>query len=140
MLPNLLGSTNIPVLQQVLNFAQARHGVLAGNIANINTPGYKTRDLNVEVFEQRLKQAIDQSNKSASNPQHFSEGMRFKDPDDPIRKVSDSMNNLLYHDSTNIDLEQQVTEINKNQIMHSLALQVMTNQMQLLQTAISERV
>ncbi|WP_425618295.1 flagellar basal body rod protein FlgB [Anatilimnocola sp. NA78] len=140
MLPNLLASTNIPVLQQVLNFAQARHGVLAGNIANINTPGYRTRDLNVEVFEQRLKRAIDQSNNAINNPQPFSEGISLRDPEDPIRKVSESMTNLLYHDSTNIDLEQQVTEINKNQIMHSLALQVMTNQMQLLQTAISERV
>ncbi|QDU26976.1 Flagellar basal body rod protein FlgB [Anatilimnocola aggregata] len=138
MLPNLLGSTNIPVLQQVLNFAQARHGVLAGNIANINTPGYKTRDLSVEVFEKRLKDAIEQSKFGSSQP--LSAGMSMTDPEDPIRKVSESMTNLLYHDETNIDLEQQVTEINKNQILHSLALQVMTNQMQLLQSAISERV
>ena len=140
MLPGLLASTNIPVLQQVLNFAQARHGVLAGNIANINTPGYRTRDLSVEVFEKRLKEAIEQSKQAGSNSQPISAGMVTTDPQDPMRKVSESMTNLLYHDDTNIDLEQQVTEINKNQYLHGLALAVMTNQLQLLQTAISERV
>lgn len=138
MLPGLLASTNIPVLQQVVNFAQARHGVLAGNIANINTPGYRTRDLSVEVFEQRLRDAIDQSRRSNSQP--ISAGTIPTDPQDPIRNVSQSLTNLLYHDDTNIDLEQQITEINKNQYLHGLALSVMTNQMQLLQTAISERV
>ena len=54
--------------------------------------------------------------------------------------MSDGLTNLLYHDDTNIDLEQQVTEINKNNYLHNLALTVMTNQLQLLQTAISERV
>ena len=39
MLPNLFDSTTIPVLGEVLNFAQARHTVLAGNVANVNPPG-----------------------------------------------------------------------------------------------------
>ena len=40
-----------PVLEQVVNFTEARHGVLAGNIANLDTPGYKTRDLSPELFQ-----------------------------------------------------------------------------------------
>lgn len=140
MLPSLLASTNIPVLQQVVNFSQARHGVLAGNIANINTPGYRTRDLSVEVFEKRLQSAIADSKRVGNGGRPISAGDLPTSPEDPMRKVSESMNNLLYHDDTNIDLEQQVAEINKNQYLHGLALQIMTNQMQLLQTAISERV
>mgnify|MGYP001176874808 CR=1 FL=1 len=140
MLPGLLASTNIPILQQVVNFSQARHGVLAGNIANINTPGYRTRDLNVEVFEKNLKSAIAESKRAGNAGRPISAGDLPTNPGDPMRKVSESMNNLLYHDDTNIDLEQQVAEINKNQYLHGLALQIMTNQMQLIQTAISERV
>ena len=34
MLSGLFQSTTIPVLQEAVNFAQARHTVLAGNIAN----------------------------------------------------------------------------------------------------------
>ena len=51
-----------------------------------------------------------------------------------------SLENILYHDDTNIDLEKQVAEMTKNQLLHNFALTVMTDQFQLLQTAISERV
>lgn len=137
MLPNLLNSTTIPALTEVLNFAQARHGVLVGNIANINTPGYRVRDLSVDTFQQRLKEAITQSQ---SNGQSMSAGIVNTDSGDPMRQVRESLTNVLYHDDTNIDLEKQVTEINKNQFLHNFALTVMGDQMQLLQNAISERV
>ena len=45
MLSSMFQSSTIPVLEQVVNFTEARHGVLAGNVANLDTPGYKTRDL-----------------------------------------------------------------------------------------------
>ena len=61
MMPSLFNSSTLPVLEQVVNFSQARHGVLAGNIANLDTPGYKTRDLSPELFQQNLKQAIERS-------------------------------------------------------------------------------
>ena len=54
MLSGLFNSTTIPALGEVLNFAQARHTVLAGNVANVNTPGYRLRDLSQTEFQQRL--------------------------------------------------------------------------------------
>lgn len=137
MLPNVFGSTNIPVLQEVLQFSQARHAVLVGNLANVNTPGYRVRDLSVSTFQERLKDAIAASERTGG---HQSPGVLTTDPNDPMRQVRESMTNILYHDDTNIDLEKQVAEITKNQYMHSLALTVITDQIQLLQTAISERV
>ncbi len=59
MLSSLFQSSTIPILEQVVNFTEARHGVLAGNIANLDTPGYKTRDLSPALFQQRLKEAIE---------------------------------------------------------------------------------
>ena len=50
---------------------------------------------------------------------------------DPMRKVRASLENILYHDDTNIDLEKQVAEMTKNQLLHNFALTVMTDQFQL---------
>jgi flagellar basal-body rod protein FlgB len=136
MLSGLFDSTNIPVLGEVLNFAQARHGVLAGNIANVNTPGYRTRDLSEGAFQERLKEAISQSRSG----QPLSPGLANSQEGDPIRGVRASLENILYHDDTNIDLEKQVAEISKNQLLHNFALTVMTDQFALLESAISERV
>lgn len=139
MLPNLFNSTTIPALGEVLNFAQARHTVLAGNIANVNTPGYRLRDLSPTEFQQRLKEALAKSH-SKSKAEYLSPGLSHSEPGDSLRQVQASLENLVYHDDTNIDLEKQVAEMTKNHLLHNFALTVMTNQFQLLQTAISERV
>ena len=137
MLANLFNSTSIPALGEVLNFAQARQTVLAGNIANVNTPGYHLRDLSQTDFQQRLKEAIAASQK-ANQP--MSSVVSASQPGDPMRQVRSSLENIIYHDDTNIDLEKQVAEMTKNQLLHNFALTVMTDQFQLLQSAISERV
>ena len=69
-----------------------------------------------------------------------SPGLIGNDPGGPLRQVRASLENLVYHDDTNIDLEKQVAEMTKNHLLHNFALTVMTDQFQLLQTAISERV
>lgn len=137
MLANLFNSTSIPALGEVMNFAQARHTVLAGNVANVNTPGYRLRDLSQTEFQQRLKEAIAASQKLN---QPMSPGAASSLPGDPMRQVRNTLENIIYHDDTNIDLEKQVAEMTKNHLLHNFALTVMTDQFQLLQSAISERV
>jgi flagellar basal-body rod protein FlgB len=137
MLSGLFNSTTIPALGEVLNFAQARHSVLAGNVANVNTPGYRLRDLSQTEFQQRLKEAIAASRTSY---EPMSPGLAYSEPGDPMRQVRSSLENIIYHDDTNIDLEKQVAEMTKNHLLHNFAITVMTDQFQLLQTAISERV
>jgi flagellar basal-body rod protein FlgB len=137
MLANLFNSTTIPALGEVINFAQARQTVLAGNIANVNTPGYRLRDLSPTEFQQRLKEALAQSQQQ-NRP--ISPGLASSQPGDPLRQVRASLENIVYHDNTNIDLEKQVAEMTKNQLLHNFALTIMTDQFQLLQSAISERV
>jgi len=133
----LFESTTIPVLEQVVNFAQARHGVLAGNIANLDTPGYKTRDLSPELFQERLKEAVGarKASSGAKSPGELTAGGY-----DDFREVKDTFRSILYHDQSDVGIEKQVAEISKNQAMHNLALTIMTSQFRLLQTAISERV
>ena len=135
MLASLFNSTTIPVLEQVVGFAQDRHQVLAGNVANIDTPGYRTRDLSPEMFEASLRQAIrarDQNQQSAATVS----SPRAKNP---FAAVRDDVKNMVRHDESNVGYEAQITELAKNQMTHNLAMSVLTNQFQLLGAAISER-
>ncbi len=133
MIPGLFQSSTIPALEQVVNFAQNRHTLLAGNIANANTPHYRVQDLSVETFQQRLKQAME------TRHQPTSPGVRIDTQDDRMREVRESMTSILYHDDSNVGLEQQIAEISKNQSMHNMALTFMRGQFQLLEMAINER-
>jgi flagellar basal-body rod protein FlgB len=137
MLSGLFQKTTIPVLEQVVNFSQARHNVLAGNIANVDTPGYEARDLSVEDFRNRLTEAIKQRGRPASGR---SPGEPAMQGDLLLARVADNSKTILRHDKTKVGMEHQVTEMVKNQMQHNLALTVMTSQFRLLQAAISGRV
>ena len=136
MYESLFQSTTIPVLEQVVNFSQARHTLLAGNIANLDTPGYRVRDLSTEDFQSRLKKAVE-ARHQPSGPR--SPGEPFPDQNTTLGEISKNPKSILYHDDSNVGIEHQVTEMVKNQMQHNLALTIMTSQFRLLQTAISER-
>jgi flagellar basal-body rod protein FlgB len=133
MLSGLFNSTAIPVLEQVVNFTEARHNVLAGNIANLDTPGYRARDLPPAQFQAQMKEAIEQRDRPSGE---FSGVDRAK----AVSEVGRSMRTILRHDDNNTGLENQVSEMSKNQMQYSLALSIMTSQFRLLQAAVSERV
>lgn len=130
-------TTTIPVLEQVAAFTQARHQVLAGNVANLDTPGYRVRDLSVDAFRERLREAI--AAREAYDPA-ASSGVLQREPDDAMRHVRDSMQGILYHDDSNVGMEQQVLELSKNHSLHNMAISIMVQQFHLLQAAITERV
>ncbi len=133
MLTSLLNQSALPALEQTVGFAARRHSLLASNLANMDTPGYQTRDISVGDFQSTLKSAIE----SASAPTS-----RYETPTSVKQanyaKVRDISNQILFHDGTDISLEQQVTEISKNQSMHNTAIALMRSQFSTLKAAISE--
>ncbi|NLS97410.1 MAG: flagellar basal body rod protein FlgB [Planctomycetaceae bacterium] len=140
MYSTLFKSTTIPVLQQAIAFNQARHVVLAGNIANMDTPGYLVRDLSVEDFQHQLKEMIErrhspQESVSAAVVRNSLAGTTGGNKAEEVREPK----TILHHDKSNVGVEYQVTEMVKNQMQHNMALTIMNNQLRLLETAISER-
>jgi len=137
MLHGMFQSGLVPVLEEVAKFAQARHSVLAGNLANLNTPGYRVRDLSVEDFQERLREAIEQRHAPPTfrSPGHVDDAADVR----YLAQVAEEAKTILYHDRSNVNLEQQVTEMAKNQMQHNLALAIMNHQFRQLQAAISER-
>ena len=135
MYEGLFHSTTIPILEQMVRFTQARHTILAGNIANLDTPGYQAKDLSVEDFQARMQKAIEaqQTAEGELSPGETSAGVA------PLAQVAKSSQVILRHDGGDVSLESQVTEMVKNQMQHNLAISIMQNQYHLLQTAISER-
>jgi flagellar basal-body rod protein FlgB len=149
MLSSIFQSSSLPVLEQVVKFTEARHGVLAGNIANLDTPGYKTRDLSPELFQERLKEAVETRHKPptqnyegdpfAVNPTYSAEKQQSRELA-AFRKVEDTMKSVLRHDQGDVSMERQISEIVKNQQQHNMAIGIMSAQFRLLRTAITERV
>ena len=137
MFTGMFDATTIPVLQEVVNFTQARHNVLAGNIANLEVPGYKTRDLSVADFHSRLQQAIEERDHPSV---WHSPGETDYRPAEPLAEVAKNSKTVMRHDANNIGIEQQSAEVMKNQLEHNTALALLVQQFRELETAISGRV
>jgi flagellar basal-body rod protein FlgB len=134
MMHRLLDNTTIPLLGESIHFTEARHNILVGNVANLDTPGYIARDLSVQSFQERLADAIETRRKP---PVSLADVMQAAS-EDPLREVRDATQSILRHDGANVGMEQQVLEISKNQFLHNLAISVMGSQFRLLQAMISE--
>ena len=60
MIEGMFDSGSLPVLERLVQFTGARQTALANDIANVSTPYYKPRDLNVKEFQAELRRAIEQ--------------------------------------------------------------------------------
>lgn len=149
MLNALFDSSTLPLLEQVVTFTEARHGVLAGNIANLDTPGYRCVDLSTSEFRERLKQAVEARRRTpAASPGELLEPEWARDEaspfaasaGDPLPATTTGLvKGMFRHDDNNASLEEQVSEISKNQSQHNMALSLMRAQFGLLRAAITER-
>ena len=137
MFDSWLSNSTLPALEQTAVFAQKRHQLLAGNLANLDTPDYKTRDLSVNEFQTQLKAAINPS-KTGATTYVPGKGQQPVTQQQALEKARDVSKQILYHDGGDVSLEEQVTEISKNQSMHNTAIALMRSQFQTLQVAIRE--
>ena len=53
----LLNQGNAPLLEQMLKFTAARHRLIAENIVNVDTPGYRQKDLSLDKFQAHAPRA-----------------------------------------------------------------------------------
>jgi len=53
----ITGGGAFPMLEKTLAFAEARNRMLANNIANIDTPGFRAGQLDVSAFQAALREA-----------------------------------------------------------------------------------
>jgi flagellar basal-body rod protein FlgB len=152
MIASFLDSTTLPLLQKVAAFGQRRHEVLAGNVANIDTPDYKMRDLPVAEFQAALHNAIRRSTQPSSlseiqslgdsaGPELSSRDESLDDlfPRELFQAAPSEPHEITFQDGGNRSIEHQMMELTKNAMRHGFVVEVMSAQMNLLQAAISER-
>ena len=120
----------LAVLESVARFGEARHEVLVSNLANVDTPTYRVRDLPVADFQAALARLVAGETSGSAEaplpPELFA-----------AREVPA---NITFHDGANRSVEQTVMQLNKNALLQQFVLTAMSSQLRMLETAISERV
>jgi flagellar basal-body rod protein FlgB len=102
------------LLYQKLNYTSERQKVISSNIANINTPGYKTKDLSFEEHLNKTKSndlqlvTTHKNHIAFSSQTHSPSGMKLYE----VENLEEQ------NDGNNVSLDKQISEMAKNAVMN----------------------
>ena len=142
-LSDLANRGNIPVLEKVMAFAEARHVVIANNIANIDNPDYLAKQLNPEMFQQTLRRAVNERSGDTGKGLEIAtnDEVRLDESGQLIVTPQEKpVNNILFHDGTNASIETEMTNLAQNSLAYKMASQLLQNSFSGLEKAIRGRV
>ncbi len=128
---NLLFGGTIELLRQAVTYATRRHQVLAQNLANAETPGYRGQDI---VFQDELETAM----RGRAVPVSAA--------------LPDQRDNLLRTvqvytgdgrprvDGNDVDLDRQMVRLAQNALYHNSMVQILNQKFSALKRAISGQI
>ena len=114
--------TLIPILTRILDLGAVRHRVIAQNIANSSTVGYRKKSVE---FEDSLRSMIDGSS-VMGQPEEFKIVESSKKPDAGA--------------PNNVDLSEEMADLAKNQLYYKFAVNLMKRQINGIKSSISGRI
>jgi flagellar basal-body rod protein FlgB len=132
---SIVDGTTVPLLEKVAIFGERRNLVLASNVANIDTPNYKRRDLPVGAFESALRDAI---RAGSDRTDHLSASSEL--PSDLLQAREVGSPSLTFQDNSDRSIEHEMLELTKNASMQGFAIELLNAQMGMLQAAIRGQV
>jgi flagellar basal-body rod protein FlgB len=99
-------------LYEQLNFRGEKQKVISSNIANINTPNYKTKDL---IFEDELNSATNSLKLKQTNSKHISSISSMSSNGNP--RLIEVKGLEEQNDGNNVNLDTQMGEMSKNKVL-----------------------
>ena len=132
---NLFDRT-VSFLSKSLDMMSLRHQLIASNVANQDTPNFKSIEIN---FRNELEKVLDVKQLSGdfrTNPGH----MPLNSPD--ISGIDSSLISesgpAYSYDNNSVNVEVEMANMARNTIMYNAAAQVITNKFRWLSFAIKE--
>lgn len=134
-----LFDSNFQVLGKSMDAYTKRAEALADNIANVNTPNYKRKDVQFESF---LQKALYEDGTTVigrrTDEKHFKIGIENKLDSLETSFVEDK-NTKMRYDGNNVDIEIEKVEQTKNNIRYQFATNRISQNFTVLRSVIKSR-
>jgi flagellar basal-body rod protein FlgB len=124
---NWIDSVSSTLLGKDLDGLWVRQQAISDNMANVETPGYKAKQVS---FEDQLLEEL--ASFGSTNPQEASEALSSVTP-----QVTEAEGETFREDGNGVDLEQQMIDMVRTTTNYSYSLRQMSDYFARLNTAIS---
>ena len=126
------------ILEKGLDAAILRRNLIANNIANVDTPGYKRAELS---FESQLRRAVDSETPPRletyrTDPRHisFNKKIDFRHVEG---KISVEYDTSYRNDGNNVDIDRETADAAKNTMHYNLMMEIYNRNIKLLDLVMS---
>jgi flagellar basal-body rod protein FlgB len=131
-----MGLAQVPLfaaLTEKMRWHQARQGLLAENVANAETPGFRARDLRQFDFATQVKDASTATViTTATNPGHFA----VQSDATAGFRTEDSFDFETTPEGNAVSLEDQMMKVTANQMDYQAVTTLYTRSMRILRVAL----
>ncbi len=137
----LLSSKVTDAIALSAQFAEQRHSVLSENIANLDTPDYHAKRLDVDAFQASLQEALDAKRPGDIRPLELRHNPQFQSSHRglEVRPEVEPAPNVLFHDGTTARLEGLMSDVAGNTLMYEFSTNLLRTRFEGLLTAIRGR-
>lgn len=117
-------SDQFKTLEQLINFANARHGVLSSNIANADTPDYKAMDIKFEgILDSAVMEMKTTNSKHAGSNSGLFNGIKGDQT-------------LLWGDGNNVEVDMEVAKMTENAMLFQAGMTMLSAKIRMFKNAL----
>jgi len=134
---NLFSGTTTK-LENALNVASLKQKVISSNVANVDTPNYKSKEVS---FQTALMNAMENNKSFAAhrtNEKHIQFSNQAGQQITPFAKVISRPNSLFNHNGNNVDMDYEMAELAKNQLWYNALTERINGKFNSLRTVIND--
>jgi flagellar basal-body rod protein FlgB len=129
----ILDTKLMGMLEKALDLSTRRHQLISANIANVDTPGYRTKDID---FAAALKQASESPESQTLGSLLGLAGGLDQMKQDP--EVIETQGLAIRNDGNNVNADREMANLAENSLQYTLATQLLGREFSLIRSAIRE--
>ncbi|EGD46036.1 flagellar basal-body rod protein FlgB [Ruminiclostridium papyrosolvens DSM 2782] len=134
MIEKLYEKNNL--LEKSLNASWARNEVISQNLANVDTPNYKRKDV---TFEEYLNDSLDSKRLEGNTTDERHIPIKSKNTDKIKPEITqDNSDTSMRIDGNNVDIDSEMAYLAKNTIQYNSLIQMINSNYSRIKNVISE--
>ncbi|WP_449540002.1 flagellar basal body rod protein FlgB [Ferdinandcohnia sp. Marseille-Q9671] len=126
-----LFSNTIHSLEKALDYSALKQKVISNNIANVDTPGYKSQDVSFKNILSNEMNSQMSANRTSEKHFDFKRSSHFNSS--PYITKNDTAYN---HNGNNVDIDKEMSLLAENQIYYNAVTQRISGKFNTLKTVI----
>ena len=123
--------TGLDKIGRGLDASWAKNEVISSNIANVDTPGYKKKKA---VFGDLLNGELSSALLKTTHEKH----MQIETSSNNITVMTDMSTTNMRTDENNVNIDEEMSDLSKNQIYYNVLTQRATGEINKLRSAIQD--